>query len=285
MRRAWVLAGVVVLLAAGCLGTSDPTDQVGSTPGNGTDGSNGTADGVETLAASNASSRLLGLAAFDGVPPENVEPLMPGNLTPIECFHPKTEGTVDVAMLFEERSYEAMPFSGDPIRLVGLLGCANRPGDLAREEANEPPWVRLLDWGDGQGYAAFREALGAPTRPANVSMETIPQGFTVAARAGGTTIVEARILGAPAGVPGFSETSCEPSRQDGRSIFAVHEGSWIAFDWNKTEAICPAEGQIRWPEASPLADILGPERSPTFVVDVHVQESRYGWRAVPGATD
>lgn len=54
----------------------------------------------------------------------------------------------------------------------------------------------------------------------------------------------------------------------------------MSLGWNKTEAACPAEAAITWPAESPLADVLGPARAPSYAIDSQVEDARYWYRAL-----
>lgn len=54
----------------------------------------------------------------------------------------------------------------------------------------------------------------------------------------------------------------------------------MSLGWNKTEAACPAEAAITWPAESPLADVLGPVRAPSYAIDSQVEDARYWYRAL-----
>lgn len=236
---------------------------------------------VRTLATANGTVEHLGLAVYDGVDPDRVEPLVPGNMTPVACFQPDAPDTVDVTLIAGQRSYEGVPDGGEPVAELALVGCAERTEGLARDAANEVAWVGLLGWTDNQAYTSFLGSIGFPTASADIEFEEHPSGYTVSAEANGTWIVEARFLTSPVGIPGASFYSCEPGTQNGRSIVEAPDGSLVAFDWNKTEAICPAQAEITWPWSSPLADVLGPAHPHDVVVDTRVEEARYWWRDLP----
>lgn len=275
----------VLLLAAGvagCIGGEESTETGDDEdPSDPRQDSNQTTRGVQTLAASNATTRFLGVATFDGIDPATVEPFVPGNMTPIPCFLPDVPGTVDVSLVAETRTYEHVPGVEDPIVEVGLLACAERPDGAAREAANEVSWVGLMGWVDGSSYARFLHGIGFPAEQANLTMEAAPQGYTLSASTDEGSIVEGRFAVSPVGIPSAQPLDCEPSTQNGRSIVQATEDEMLAFDWNKTETICPAEAELTWPEESPLAEVLGPARTPTTVVDADVQEARYWWRVLP----
>lgn len=279
MRRAMLAGAVALLLAAvlaGCLTGEDTASPDADEPAS---DEADEADEVRTLATSKGQVSYLGLAVYEGIDVETVEPYVPGDMTPVGCFEPDAPDTVDVTLLLGQRAYESVP--GEDVGAVNLIGCAERPEGLAREDANEPPWVGLTGWLDGDAHARFLAALGLPDQRANISFEDQPQGFTVSAETDGTTLLEGSLASSPAGVPAFPETSCEPVPMDGRSIFEAENGSLVALDWNKSEAICPAQASLTWPDDSPVAEILGPAHAPDIVAHVDVEEARYWWRALP----
>lgn len=280
-RTAVILA--VCLLAAGltgCLGDAD--DAAGSPPSENGDRTDGAApDEVRTLATSPGTVSVLGLAIYEGIDPASVAPYVPGEMTPTDCIDPATPDRVDVIVIVGQRSYPEVP--GDAVASVQLIGCAERPEGLAREDANEPPWVGLTGWLDGDAHAAFLSRMGFPTQQATVTFEAQAEGYSVAAERNGSTLLEGQFARSPVGVPAFDETRCEPVPMDGRSIVEARNGSLVALDWNKTEAICPAQASLTWPEDSPVADLLGPAHAPDIAVDVDVEEARYWWRSLPAA--
>lgn len=274
------LAIVVFLLAptAGCL---TGTKEVSSSPSDKSEEPKPDQPAVRTIAASNGSTSILGLAVYEGIDPAAVQPHVPGNMTPVSCLPPDTPGTVDVTLITEKRTHDSLPGGDQPVKIVALIGCAKRPDGLAREHANEPPWVQLMGWVDGDAYVSFFESRGFPVPEANVSLEQAPRGYTLSASRDGQGIVEARFVTSPVGTPDPAFYNCTASRQDGRSIAEGPNGSLVALDWNKTEAICPAQAEITWPMDSPIADVLGPARSTAQVVDTRVEEARYWWRDLP----
>lgn len=277
----WLLA--IALAAAplgGCLGESNGPAR-SSPPRSGTQVGSNTSEGVRTLAQASGTVDALGLATYDGVDPGDVEPYVPGNMTPVSCFPPNASDTVDVTLVFGQRSYEGVPDGGEPVPQVGLLGCAKRPAGLDRGAANEVAWVDLLGWVDNDAFADFLSSIGFPSPQADIAVQTIPRGYTFAATRNGTPIVEARFLTSPVGLPAGGFATCEPAELNGRSIGEAPDGSLVAVDWNKTEAVCPAEASITWPAQSPLADVLGPAREPTVVIDTRVEEAQYWWRVLP----
>lgn len=280
MRRVGLVL-VAIALAAGCLGPITSTD---TQPGENETANRlpTNASSIQTLATSTQSSRSLGLAVFQGIQPDRVADRTPANTTPISCLRPHVEDRVDVVLLFEEASFPQTPAGDDPVRYVTLLGCAQRPDGLAREAANEAPWVTLASWTDGDAFLGFFDDIGFPTNAADVTFESIPRGYTVSAARNGTGIVDARFVTSPVGVPG-PLVNCEPETQNGRSIVEGPDGDLLALDWNKTEAICPAEATVTWPSESPIADVLGPARSPDVVIDTRVEDARFWWRDLPDA--
>lgn len=282
--RAIVLTLSVCLIAGsltGCIG--DDGDTSGDTPTEKPAAPASSDQSVRTLATANGSVEYLGLAVYDGIDPERVEPLVPGNMTPVACFMPNQPGTVDVTLIVVQRTYDGVPDGGEPAPEVALIGCAERPAGLEREAANEVAWVGLMGWADNEAYTSFLGSIGFPTASADISFQGQPRGYSVNAEANGTGIVEALFVTSPVGVPDAPFYTCEPGTQNGRSIVEAPDGSLVALDWNKTEAICPADAEITWSQDSPLADVLGQARAPTFVLDTRVEEARYWWRTLPAA--
>jgi hypothetical protein len=184
----------------------------------------------------------LGLAVYEGVDPERVEPHVPAIMAPSSCLRPLTADRVDVVLLFEEARFPDTPAGENPVAYVKLLSCAERPEGLAREAANEAPRVSLATWIDGDALAAFFDGLGFPQQPATVTFSSLPSGYAVTAGHEGSSLVEARFV--TSGVRRPPIAPCEPSTRNGRSISAGSSGDLVALDWNKTEAICPAEAEV-----------------------------------------
>lgn len=271
---------VLVPALAGCIGGADEPASSGPTDGPESKAPQASG-GVRTLATATGTVDHLGLAVYDGIDPADVEPLVPGNMTPVPCFQPNTRGTIDVTLVVGQRSYEGVPDGGEPVPQVGLIGCAERPEGLARDAANEVAWVDLLGWVDNDAFAGFLSSIGFPNTQADITFQQTPRGYSVNAEKDGTDLLEAAFVTSPVGVPEAPFYRCEPGTQNGRSIGEAPNGSLIALDWNKTEAICPADAAITWSSDSPLADVLGEARPPSVVVDTRVEEARYWWRTLP----
>lgn len=276
MARASAVLVLVLLLGAvplaGCLGDE-------GAPAGGSQPPSPQPDEGQAVVTSPGNVSRLGLAVFEGIEPATVEPYIPAGMTPTDCIPPAVPDRVDVTVIVAERSYQAVP--GEDVAQLALIGCAERPEGLAREDANEPPWVGLTGWLDGDAHARFLAGMGFPVQRATIAFEESPQGYSVAAERNGTTLLQGTFVRSPVGVPAFNETRCEPVRMDGRSIVEGTNGSLLALDWNKTEAVCPAEARLSWPEGSPVAELLGPAHAPDVTAVVDVEQARYWWRRLP----
>lgn len=279
MRARWLLLALGALsLAAGCLGYVDGSASEGTDAATPPDGAS-----VGVLGHAEPEVPVLGFMVFQGVPEERVAPHVPGDMDPVPCFFERPEGTVDAVLVVTEERFEDLPGEAGEAnpRHASLVGCAERPEGMERQESNEPPWVELLAWVDGPPYRQALADLGYPAPAAEVDIEEAPTGFAFAIEADdGTPVVEGRLSEGGVGVPGEPAFSCEPQPFDGRAITEGEGGRIGAMDWNKTETPCPGTAQVSWPEQSPLADVLGPAHPPDMVLNVHVQEAEYTWRTL-----
>lgn len=286
MARREALLAVCLLAAglAGCLGDAGGPD---ATPeANGSGDTQAPADPgarVGVLGQTEPEVPLLGLMTFQAVPEERVAPHVPGGMEPVPCFLDTPEDTVDAALAVTEERYAALPGGHGPgeARSIALIACAERPEGLAREDANEPPWVQLMAWSQGEAYRASLAEHGYPVPEAHVELAEQPGGFAFAAETpDGTPIVEGRLTEGGVGAPLGPAFSCEPQPFDGRSVTEGADGRLGALDWNKTETPCPAAASVAWPADGAIADVLGPERTPDTALNVHVQEAEFVWRTL-----
>lgn len=270
---------VFAALVAGCVGAEAPTEAGPSQADGSVNGSPAPvpARSPALLATSHPEIPVLGLATYDAVPRDRVAPHVPGNYTPIPCFRPGGTGTVDVYLVVtEEHHPDLLPSQEATVRSLSLIACADRPDPTRRDDANEPPWVLLRSWSEGEAVEGFLSQRGFSARPADLAIETTPDGYRFQATTpNGTVVAEGRFTTPGVGAP--TVFTCEPRSFRGRVVQEGSEGL-VSLGWNKTEAACPAEAAVTWPAEGAVADVLGPARAPSYAIDSQVEEARYWYR-------
>jgi hypothetical protein len=207
--------------------------------------------------------------------------MVPGNTTPVPCFRPNGTDGLDVYLVVTgEHHPDLVPDRDVTVRSVSLVACARRPDGTRWDEANEPPWVLLAGWTEAPAADDYLGDRGFSDEPANVTIETTPDGYRFQAETpNGTAIARGRFTPSPVGIPNF--LTCEPSSFRGRVLQDGPSGL-AALTWNKTEAACPAQAEITWPPTGPIAEVLGPAHAPSYAIDSQVEDARYWYRVFGG---